>query len=285
MVVRVAQAVPTDAVICATESGYLFRLVHEHLEGPRLIAATPNGDTHDALVREGFVAVRLPVRLAHKLNQAQHALSVALNAGKVSAGEVVVCVVGHNLSHQGGDLILATDVEAETADVQLSDLVRLTDGIRGNILEAALQVGAEIGKAARRGRPRGALIVLGDSEKVLQGAKQLILNPFHGHDDANRMLTNTSVHGMMLELAKLDGAFVVRGDGYIRTAGAFLSTADAEVEIPQGLGTRHFSAAAVTARTDSTAVVVSSTDGHIRVFSGGVLVLEMDPDVPLVLRP
>jgi DNA integrity scanning protein DisA with diadenylate cyclase activity len=95
------------------------------------------------------------------------------------------------------------------------------------------------------------------------------------------MLTNARIHEMLLELAKLDGAFIVRGDGFIRTAGAFLAASQTDTEVPAGLGARHFAAAAVTARTSATAVVVSSTDGHVRVFSTGQLVLQMDPDVPL----
>jgi len=39
-------------------------------------------------------------------------------------------------------------------------------------------------------------------------------------------------------------------------------------------------AAGVTARTHATAIVVSATDGNVRVFSGGKLVMQLDPDVP-----
>lgn len=46
-----------------------------------------------------------------------------------------------------------------------------------------------------------------------------------------------------------------------------------------GLGARHAAAAAVTARTAATGVVVSATDGNVRVFSGGRMVLRMDPDI------
>jgi len=285
MIAQVAQSVPAGAVICGTETGSLCRLVHESAGDIRLIAATPNGDTYDALARDGFDALRLSVRVAHKYSQARHAVSMGLNAGKVSAGDLVVCAVGHNLCHGGGDLILVTDVEASAGDVALCDLVKLTDGIRPNMLEAALQVACKIGRAARRGKRLGVLFILGDSNKILEGATQLILNPFQGHEDADRMLTNTSIHEMLLELAKLDGAFIVRGDGFIRTAGAFLAASETDIEVPAGLGSRHFTAAAVTARTNATAVVVSSTDGYVRVFSSGQLVLQMDPDVPLAPLP
>lgn len=277
---QVARAASADAVVCGTETGELFRRLLACEGGLRLIAATPNGDTYQELVREGFDAVRLSLRLANKYRQAQHSVSTALQASKVAVGDLVVCAVGHDLCRGGGDLVLVTDVEADVAQVALSEMVKLTDGIRPSVMEAALRVGIKIGEVARRGKRIGALFALGDSEKVLEDSRQMVLNPFRGHDDADRMLTNPKIHDMLIELAKLDGAFVVRGDGFIRTAAAYLATSEIDVDVPAGLGARHIAAAATTARSHATAVVVSATDGFVRVFSGGKLVLQMDPDVP-----
>ena len=58
------------------------------------------------------------------------------------------------------------------------------------------------------------------------------------------------------------------------------ATFDVEVKIPPGFGARHLAAAAVTKRTAATAMVVSSTDGHVRAFSCGTMVLQLDPNVP-----
>jgi diadenylate cyclase len=44
------------------------------------------------------------------------------------------------------------------------------------------------------------------------------------------------------------------------------------------LGARHAAAAAATMRSKATAVVVSATDGNVRAFSGGRMVLQIDPD-------
>jgi hypothetical protein len=38
---------------------------------------------------------------------------------------------------------------------------------------------------------------------------------FHGHDESNRRLTNSSIHDALVELSELNGAFVVQGDGFI----------------------------------------------------------------------
>lgn len=54
------------------------------------------------------------------------------------------------------------------------------------------------------------------------------------------------------------------------------------VELPTGLGARHVAAAAVTARTQATAVAVFETDGYVRVFSGCAMVTKLDPDIPVL---
>jgi DNA integrity scanning protein DisA with diadenylate cyclase activity len=90
---------------------------------------------------------------------------------------------------------------------------------------------------------------------------------------------NPDIHEVIVELAKLDGAFVVRGDVFIQTAAAFLSASKLDMELVVGLGARHLAAAASTVHTDATAIVVSATDGNVRVFSGGRMVLQMDPDI------
>jgi diadenylate cyclase len=281
MIGEVARSVHSDAVICGTETGELFRNLHEIGEGLRLVAATPSAETHDALSREGFDVVRLSVRVAHKYTQARFAVAAALNARKVSTGQLLVCAIGHDLCNGSGDLVLVTDVEASAGELRLSELVKLTDGIRPDTLQIMLDVASKIGRVTRTGKPLGALFMLGDSENVLERSRQLILNPFEGHEEASRTVMNPEIHEMLVELAKLDGAFVLRGDGFIRTAGTFLAAPTTEVSVPRGLGARHLTAAAITACTNATAVVVSSTDGDVRVFSRGELVLRMDPELPL----
>jgi DNA integrity scanning protein DisA with diadenylate cyclase activity len=73
---------------------------------------------------------------------------------------------------------------------------------------------------------------------------------------------------------------VIRGDGYIQSAAVFLATTEVDTDLPSGLGARHIAAASVTARTAATAIVVSATDGNVRAFAKGQLVLQLDPDVP-----
>ena len=279
MVVQVAKAAQADAIICVTESGASARHLHRLSDQIQIIPATTNKKTFETLNQAGMKTVRLPLRAADKYNQVRHVISVVLRSARISIGNLVVCAIGRHVYPEEGDFVVLAEVEPDIEDMEVSDLLKLTDGIRPTVLEAAVTIACKIGRAARRGKRLGTIFALGDTLKVLEGSKQLIPNPFHGHDKATRMLTNPDIHDALVELSKLDGAFVVRGDGFIQTAGVFLASTPTETDLPAGLGARHVAAAAVTKRTASTAVVVSATDGNIRVFSGGKLVLHMDPDV------
>lgn len=282
LTVEIASVADAEAIICATEDGSLPRRILEAAPERRVVAATPHEATHRELERHGIEVVRLPARVADRYRQARLAIGVVYAEGSIAEGDVIACTVGHATSLGGGDLVLVTDVEEASAAFVVSDLVRLTDGIRPRVLSRVLEVAGRIGQVARRGKRVGALFVLGDSDRVLERSRQLVMNPFRGHRQDERMATDPDIDDTLVELAKLDGAFIVRGDGLIRTAGAYLVADETGVEVPSGLGARHVAAAAITARTDATAVVVSETDGEVRVFADGELVLQMDPEFPVL---
>jgi diadenylate cyclase len=280
MIASVADVTQADAIICATETGVFAQLLHRISGQIRVIAATTKRDTYDVLTKASLEVILLPLRAIDKYSQVRHVVSVALKSSRISLGDVVVCALGRDVYQEEGDLVVLTDVEQSIENLSISDFLKLTDAIQPKVLEIAIAIACKIGRAARRGRRLGAIFMLGDSIRVLEDSKQLIPNPFQGHDEASRRITNTGIHEAIVELAKLDGAFVIRGDGLIQTAGTFLTSPKSKIGLPAGLGARHVAAAAVTKRTSSTAVVVSATDGNVRAFSGGTLVLHIDPEVP-----
>jgi len=52
MVIRLAQTAPADAIICATETGAFATRVHGLSRQVRVIAATTNAETYDALTKK-----------------------------------------------------------------------------------------------------------------------------------------------------------------------------------------------------------------------------------------
>jgi len=281
IVKRVAEDVRPDAIICVTQSGELAQHLAAKTQSTRIVVATVNEQTYAELSDSGLETIHLPLYAADKYSQVRHVLSVATRSGSISVGDFVLCTIGEQVYPEEGDLIVLTDVDPGIERLVVTDLLKLTDGIRPEVLEATLTVASRIGRVVRRGAERiGAIFILGDSLSVLKDSRQLVPNPFHGHEERLRRITNPEIHDALVELSKLDGAFVIRGDGYIKSAGVFLTISDTEVQLPSGLGTRHLAAAATTASTASTAIVVSATDGNVRAFTDGQLVLQMDPDVP-----
>ena len=79
------------------------------------------------------------------------------------------------------------------------------------------------------------------------------------------------------ELAALDGAFIVNPKGIVEFAGVYLDApAASDLKISKGLGSRHVAAAALTAKTDSVAVVISESSGTITVFCKGQDVMKLE---------
>src|SRR5262249_40041381 len=127
----------------------------------------------------------------------------------------------------------------------------------------------------REGRPVGTLFVLGDSERVLAQSRSLVLNPFQGHPEANRNILDPDLAETIKEFSALDGAFVVRGDGVVLTAGTQLIPATPYSRLPGGLGTRHAAAADITATTSALSLCVSQSTGTVSVFKSGQLVTDI----------
>ena len=85
----------------------------------------------------------------------RHVLSVAARSGKISIGDFIVCAVGSHVYPEKGDLVVLTDVNPGIESLVITDLVKLTDGIRPTVLEAALTVACRIGRVVRE-YPRGS---------------------------------------------------------------------------------------------------------------------------------
>jgi hypothetical protein len=89
--------------------------------------------------------------------------------------------------------------------------------------------------------------------------------------------------GTLKELAQLDGAFVISDEGVVLSACRYLD-ATSDVEMPLGLGSRHFAAASISKVTRAIPIVVSES-AMVRVFADdGKLIAEVLPELWLLSR-
>jgi DNA integrity scanning protein DisA with diadenylate cyclase activity len=159
--------------------------------------------------------------------------------------------------------------------------------VQTEILAFTLDLAIEIAQEGREGRRVGALFTLGGADAVLTRSRPLILDPLAGHQPAATHIADLRLRGTIKELAQLDGAFVITGDGVVLAACRYLDVSAQGVEVPLGLGCRHLAASAVSTQPGVIAIAVSES-GVVRVFCRGELIAELGPTIwgppPFMIR-
>jgi diadenylate cyclase len=225
---------------------------------------------------DGTQYLRIPNVPLTRLGQVKIAVFLALAKGLIQHGDRVVFLSGLAAA-KTLDTIIVTAVGREyEIFASGADLTSASAQILPEVIERVVDIASELGSEGREGRPVGAMFVIGDTDRVLPLTHQLLLNPFRGYPPEERNILDYSLEETVKELATLDGAFLVRGDGVMETCGTYIRTAAQEdFELPRGLGARHYAAAAITAVTDSIAVTVSESTGSITIFRRGRIFTEI----------
>ena len=153
-------------------------------------------------------------------------------------------------------------------DEEAAAICRGTD-VRPDVLAAVVAIASEIAFEGREGKSIGTSFVIGDTPAVLEHSQQFVLNPFYGHQEGARRITDAGQRETIKEFAQLDGAFVITGDGIVEAAGRHITVDSSRVKIPQGMGSRHASIAAITMVTRSIGIVVSQSGGRISILKAG----------------
>jgi diadenylate cyclase len=205
-----------------------------------------------------------------RMAQMRAAVFVALSRGIVSFNDRLCCVGGLTGSNQF-DTVVVLDVEREFHTLLGGHTELLPLDVKPEVLERVLGIAMELGVEGREGRPVGCLFVLGDTGRVERLTKPLVLNPFYGYKEEDRNILNPFMDETVKEFSSIDGAFVIRGDGVVSSAGSLLQAADSDHVLPSGLGSRHAAAAAVSVATDCVSIVVSSSTGQVTLFRRGVM--------------
>jgi hypothetical protein len=273
---QLARAIDARAIVLYADAvcgdGELRRLLPE-VDFP-VILVTRSTEAAVQLAQPSHAWVTVPDVRMTRAGQVKAAVLVCLARGVLQRGDRVVCLTGIDGSCSL-DTMLVLDLGTDPELFSLLDSDVLPSDVLPEVFERALTLATQLAAEGREGRPVGALFVLGNSERVLEQSRRLVLNPFEGHPESERNLLDPDLEETIKEFSALDGAFVVRGDGVVLTAGTQLLPTAAHARLPGGLGTRHASAAGITASTESIAVCVSQSTGTVTVFKAGKLVTDI----------
>ncbi|MHC4142897.1 MAG: DNA integrity scanning protein DisA nucleotide-binding domain protein [Planctomycetota bacterium] len=295
---RVSQLLLESATTLAQSSNARAIVVYADAL-PELKAVPPRTilvarDEHDLRLTDKFAeshptTITVPNVTLNRFGQVKLAAIIALSNRIIDLGDTVIFLTGPFRSMIDSVVVMTIGAEYELFDT--TEQPQIDEHIKRAVFHRVLSLALHLGQHGREGRRVGALFVVGAAKQVLGHSEQMILNPFKGYDEKHRNVLDQRMTETVKEYSSLDGAFIIRGNGVVETAGARIKVGMSE-GLPSGLGARHAAAAGITANTRSIALTVSESDGAntrsialtvsesdgaVRVWRTGKLVASFEP--------
>jgi diadenylate cyclase len=214
--------------------------------------------------REWGVALNVPNVHLTRVGQIKIAITKGIATGLFKKGDKLVCLSG--VPKFGYvDSMFVIDVGKEFEILTLENITDITDAVYPEVFGAVLNIVLELAAQGREGRKVGTIFILGDHERVLQLSRQMVINP--------------ELMETIKEFSAIDGAFIIKDNGVVITAGRYLSASLESKDFPQGLGSRHIASAGITAITHAIAIVLSESTGNVTVFKNGKIFVRIEKPV------
>ncbi|MCH8967369.1 MAG: DNA integrity scanning protein DisA nucleotide-binding domain protein [Planctomycetes bacterium] len=285
---RIAKSVSARALMAYADAVPELDKLGASLKSPTELIVVVRDERDAVRIKErGFKHFAVPGFNLTRMGQIKMATLIAFSQGLLGPSDVFVFLTG--VSGHALDTLVVMEVGQEYELFQSVDQPRLTEHIKRVVFQRALTLMLELANEGREGKSVGACFVIGDYREVQKYCRQNIINPFKGYAEKERNILDDAMRETIKEFSSIDGAFVIKGNGVITSAGTTLSATLAGDPLPQGLGARHAAAAAITAATKSIAMTVSESTGTIRLWRRGKMITEIEkapriPEAPPTLR-
>ncbi len=273
---RVARAEEADAILLLLESALDWQQLRAAAADVPMLLAADRPSYLEGAAEAGFDAVQLTVIDSPVQEQLTRAL---LESVADDLLDPAACVVALYSGFQAGhiDSMSVIRLDEHLGRLTAHDLRQLETSVPLDTLKTAVDLAVAIGREGREGQPVGALFVVGDQRSVLKHCRPLGFDPVKGYGPQERQLNDSKVREAIKEIAQLDGAFVVAADGTVVAACQHISAPTADITLSKGLGARHWAAASISKVTHAIAITVSQSNGTVRVFQNGEVMLRIEP--------
>ena len=235
---------------------------------PTLLISSKSLDA--PVLAQGKTTLHIQAFSCKRFSQLRSAVLIGLGRGLFKFTDKICCVGGIADSNQF-DSVVIIDVQQEFQSILSNKGNILPGNVKPEVIERVIAIATELTVEGREGKNIGALFVIGDSAKVEGFTKPLVLNPFFGYKPEDRNILNPFMDETVKEFSSIDGAFIIKGDGVILSAGSLIHVPDYEHKLPSGLGARHAAAFAISLATQCVSIVISSSSGQVTLFRNGVM--------------
>jgi DNA integrity scanning protein DisA with diadenylate cyclase activity len=242
----------------------------------KLIVAADTAGQLEGAKEDGIPSVQLDMPDSPMYERLTQSVLEAVADDLLAPGSAVVALYS-GFDADSIDSLSVINLDEHLNRLTGRDLRQLETRVPLDTLKIVVDLAVEIGREGREGKPVGTLFVVGDSRKVLSSSRPAGFDPVRGYSRKERNLNDPRVREGIKEIAQMDGAIVVSPDGVVEAACRYLDCSAADVTLSKGLGARHWAAAAISRATNAIAVTVSQSNGTVRIFHNGEVVLRIEP--------
>jgi diadenylate cyclase len=268
---KIARDVGATAILVGIENPEELKLLKRLPRRDSFIVITSSPAIADEAEKLVSRVLRLPPISLRRDALVRVGTLMAVTSGFISRDDTVAFLSGQNSA--GLDTITVLAISREFGKF-LTASGQISANISATVFERVLTLATELAVQGREGKAVGSIFVIGNPETLAPFCQQLVMNPFRGYPEEERNILDPTLQETIKEFASLDGAFIVREDGVIHSAGTYLKPGPVEdIELPGGLGTRHQAGATITAVENCVAVVLSQSTGQVMLFKKGAVVL------------
>jgi DNA integrity scanning protein DisA with diadenylate cyclase activity len=274
--IKLVKATEADGILVLLERSTDWARLKRRCLNQVLIVATHVEAVHAAAVEEEIHTIFLELPEASVQNQLTQAVLESVAAEFVKPGSTIVAIYS-GFDTENIDTISVLKLTERLGRLTARDLRKLETKVPLDTLKSVVDLAVAIGREGREGKAVGTMFVVGDHRKVLEESRAGGFDMTKGYSRKERNIFDSKVREGIKEIAQLDGMFVVSAAGTVEGSARIIDTSPVEITMTKGLGSRHFAGAAISKNTKAIAVVVSQSNGTVRIFQNGEVVLRIEP--------
>ena len=276
MAIRLSETVEADGVLILLDGAADWSRLRKLADGVRIIAAADTPEELEGASEVGLLPVVVNMPDSPVYDRLTQALLEAVADDLLVPGSRVVALYS-GFDQDTIDSVSVINLGEHLDRLTGRDLRQLETRVPLETLKVVVDLAVEIGREGREGKAVGTMFVVGDTRKVLAHSKPAGFDPVRGYNRKERNLFDARVREGIKEIAQMDGAIVVSPDGTVDAACRYVDSSAATITLSKGLGARHWAAAAVSRATNAVAVTVSESNGTVRIFQNGEVMLRIEP--------